>query len=131
MLRESRRASPAAGRDQGDQSFSSGFCFRLVFVLKQKLYQNMFPHRHFLQTHTDTDEHTHCLSQNGTSVGLDSDVQEVNFFAFYSGLSHVVMKHFSSLPYPLLLIRLESISCGRNIDDSTLNCGSCTVTACM
>lgn len=75
-----------------------------VYFEAEVVSEHVSPQAFFADTDTNTDKHTHCPSQNGTSVGLDSDVQEVTFCAIYSGPLHVVMKHFSSLPHPLLLI---------------------------
>lgn len=84
MLRESRRVSPVPGRQQEVQRFSSGFCFRLVFVSKQRLYQNMFPPQAFSQINTHTHRHT-CPSKNGTLAGVSYDMQEVSFVLFIQG----------------------------------------------
>lgn len=60
MLGESQRIRPVPGRQQGVRRFSSGFCFRLVFVSKQSCIRTCSPadifHRHW---HTDTHLHTH------------------------------------------------------------------------
>lgn len=112
MLRESQTVSPAPGRQQ---MFSSGFCFRLVLVLKESLYQNVSPLRRFSQAHKhsqlvrQTDRQTHTLPFTKwctcrTLLGCPRR----QFCAVYSGLLHAVMKHLSSLPHQLLLTWLES-----------------------
>lgn len=59
--------------------FQNGVGFDIEVALKLVPPTGIF-HRH---THTHTQ--THCPPQNGTSAGLNSDVQEVNFVQFIQG----------------------------------------------
>lgn len=106
MLRESWGASPAPERQQGVRKFSSGFCFRFMFVLKQRLCQNMFPHRHFSQTNRQTERYTHTHTK-WYICKIWLWCVRCQFCFIYSGLLSTVMEHLPSLPHPLILIQSD------------------------
>lgn len=81
--------------------FQNGVGFDIEVALKLVPPTGIF-HRH-THTHTDTLPSTKwyiCRTQFRCARG--------QFCAIYSGLLHAVRKHLSSLPYPLLLARLEN-----------------------
>lgn len=76
-MEECWRVSPAPDRQQkGLKLFQNGVGFDIEVVLKHDPTQAFF---------TDTHIQTHCPAQNGTSTGLNSDEQEVNFVQFIQG----------------------------------------------
>lgn len=120
MLKGQSHTSQTAERSR--VLFQNGIGFDIEFVLKHDP-----THAFFTDTHTQRHTVLHKM------VYLqDSRCARGQFCAIYSGLFHAVMKHLSSLPYPLLLVRSENEnSFGRNTDDGAHHCGCPTVTSCI